>query len=184
MPAVGWIRPSIIRSDVAVTGAVGPQVAVHIAPVDGQIDVVDRDPRAVLLAQGKRLDGRRAHEASAAARTVWAPWHQAGVDVGAAGPLDAQHGAQRSDQLTARIAGHGNRRQGRPERRSAAGGLVPAVDGGQAARHRLGAAATGGQPGQRLAGRDHLRRPGVDPEHVAAHVAHPHVVQLDGEHRP
>ena len=52
-PRPGRIRPSSIRSDVVLPGAVGPEVAVDVAGADGQVDVVDRRDVAVALDAGR-----------------------------------------------------------------------------------------------------------------------------------
>ena len=72
-PSVGRIRPSIIRSDVVFPGAVGSEVPVDVAGVDGQVDAPDRGQVAVALDEPAHLYGRRAvnrfgrHSARAAA---------------------------------------------------------------------------------------------------------------------
>jgi hypothetical protein len=58
-PASGRTSPSSIRSVVVFPAPLGPQEAVHVAGMDGQVDAVDGRQIPVALDQSARLVRRR-----------------------------------------------------------------------------------------------------------------------------
>ena len=60
-PRVGRIRPEHHPQRRGLAGAVGTEVAVDVAGLDGEVDAVDGHDLAVALDEPADLDGRRAH---------------------------------------------------------------------------------------------------------------------------